>query len=336
MIYQTIIVGSGVAGLAAAGVLQRAGREIVVLEKSRGLGGRAATRRWDGLPVDHGAQFFTARSAEFKKQVEDWLARGTCREWARGFHQYREGQLLPPNGDNHPRYACREGMSALGRALATEGDAPIECQAKVMAIRGERGVWILSCEDGREFRGRSLVVTAPPPQGETLLAESAPAAAEVLRGISMEPCLAVVARFPRRDLKWQGIQANDSSISWLGHDTSKRPDLHEGKTIVVVHASPDFSRKYYAAEENQIVATLLLRASEISGDDLRSPEAVFLQRWRYAQPVAPPDGEQAVSFDAPAPLVLAGECFAGGKIEGAWLSGVAAGKGRSGILPLSH
>jgi predicted NAD/FAD-dependent oxidoreductase len=326
MIHDTIILGAGVAGLAAAGVLRRAGRETVVLEKSRGLGGRAATRRWDGLPVDHGAQFFTARSPEFTRQVDDWLARGVCHEWTRGFHRYREGELSPPDGDNHPRYACREGMSALGRALASQVDAPIERQAKITAIRGEHGVWILTDEDGREFRARSLAVTAPPPQGETLLAESAPAAAELLRGIAMNPCLAVVARFPRRDLAWRGIQADDSSVSWIGHDTSKRPDLHEGKTIVVVHASPAFSRKHYAAEEGEIIATLLARTSEISGDDLRSPEAVFLQRWRYAQPVAPREGGHAVSVEAPAPLVLAGECLAGGKIEGAWLSGIAAGE----------
>ena len=304
--------------------MRRPDRHAVALRRSSGLGGRAATRRWDGLPVDHGAQFFTARSEAFAGQVDDWLARGVCHVWTRGFHQHHDGKLLCPKGDNHPRYACREGMSALGRALTAELDATIERQTKVVAIRCEHGVWIVSCEDRCDFRGRSLVVTAPPPQGETLLAESAPAAAELLRGISMDPCLALVAKFPRRNLAWHGIQADGSSISWIGHDTSKRPDLHEGQSIVVVHASPEFSRGNYAADENEITAALLSRASEISGDDLRSPDAVFLQRWRYAQPLAPRDGEHTVLFEAPAPLILAGECFAGGKIEGAWLSGVAA------------
>jgi predicted NAD/FAD-dependent oxidoreductase len=115
----------------------------------------------------------------------------------------------------------------------------------------------------------------------------------------------VDARFPCRDLAWRGIQANDPLISWIGHDTSKRPDLHESKTIVVDHASPAFSRKHCAAEKGEIIATLLARTSEISGDDLRSPEAVFLQRWRYAQPVAAREGGHAVSVEAPAPLVRA-------------------------------
>lgn len=326
MIHDTIILGAGISGLAAAGVLHRAGREVAVLEKSRGLGGRAATRRWDGLPVDHGAQFFTARSADFRKQVDDWLSRGACREWTRGFHQYHDGELTAPNGDNHPRYACPEGMSSLGRALAADSGAHIERQATVTAIRCNDAVWGLACEDGREFRARRLVVTPPPPQGEQLLTEAAPAAAELLRAISMDPCLAVAARFRRRDLQWHGIQSDDHAISWIGHDTSKRPDLHPGQTIVVVHASPDFSRHHYATAEDEVTRALLLRASEICRDDLQTAEAVFLQRWRYAQPAAPGTGERAVAIDAPAPLVLAGECLAGGKIEGAWLSGIAAGK----------
>lgn len=326
MVHDSIILGAGISGLAAAGILRRAGREVIVLEKSRGLGGRAATRRWEGLPVDHGAQFFTARSDKFRAQVAHWLAQGVCREWTRGFHHFRGGRLTQPGGDNHPRYVCREGMSALGRALVAAGNINVECQAKVTALAREDAMWILSCQDGRAFRAENLVITSPPPQGAILLQSALPEAAGLLRGIAMEPCLAIAARFPRREMAWRGIQAEDAGISWIGHDTSKRPGLHGDKTIAVVHASPTFSRDQYESPEQDVVDTLLARASEISGSDLRGPEAVFLQRWRYAQTTELRAGEPAVFYDAPAPLVLAGESFAGGKIEGAWLSGVAAGK----------
>ena len=69
---------------------------------------------------------------------------------------------------------------------------------------------------------------------------------------------------------------------------------------------------------------LLEKASEISGVDLRQPAATFLQRWRYATTTTPTGSEPAVRIDSPAPLILAGESFAGGKIEGAWLSGMCA------------
>jgi len=320
------ILGAGISGLRAAVELGSTGLKATVFEKSRGLGGRAATRRWNGLPVDHGAQFFTARSPEFRQQVAQWTEQGICHEWTRGFHLYESGNLLAPDDDGHPRCACREGMSTLGRALAAEGNIEVERQAKVVSIRADQGLCALVCEDGRTFEARALVVTCPPPQGAALLAEAAPEAADFLRSVEMDPCLALAAAFPRREFAWHGIQSDDAAVSWIGHDTSKRADLHEGKTVVVIHASPVFSRENYGASEDDVVRKLLSRAGEMAGTNLSSPEECFLQRWRYAQPVAALNEDRAPIFGEPAPLVLAGECFAGGKIEGAWLSGRAAGR----------
>jgi renalase len=81
-----LIIGAGITGLTAARALRSTTRRVLVLEKSRGLRGRAATRRWNGLPVDHGTQFFTARSAEFITQTDDWLQRGVCFQWCRGLY----------------------------------------------------------------------------------------------------------------------------------------------------------------------------------------------------------------------------------------------------------
>ena len=320
------IIGAGISGLQAAVELGNSGLKATVFEKSRGLGGRAATRRWNGLPVDHGAQFFTARSPEFRQQVAQWTAQGTCHEWTRGFHRYESGKLSAPEDDSHPRYACREGMSNLGRSMAAANAIKVERQAKIISVRANKGQWALVCEDGRAFEARSLVVTCPPPQGAALLAEAAPEAADFLRGLEMEPCLAVAAAFSRRELDWHGIQSDDATVSWIGHDSSKRADLHDGKTVVVIHASPAFSRENYGASEDDVVRKLLSRAGEMAGTNLSSPGEYFLQRWRYAQPVAALSAGQAPIFGEPAPLVLAGECFAGGKIEGAWISGRAAGR----------
>ena len=110
---EILIVGAGLCGLHAATRLQAAGRSVLVLEKSRGLGGRAATRRWNNRPVDHGAQFFTAKNPEFVAQVARWLESGVCHEWTRGLHRFSGGQLHEPTDHSHPRYACRSGMAAL-------------------------------------------------------------------------------------------------------------------------------------------------------------------------------------------------------------------------------
>lgn len=54
-----IVVGGGLAGLAAAHQLAARGRDVLLFERDEQLGGRARTVREDGVPVELGAQFIS-------------------------------------------------------------------------------------------------------------------------------------------------------------------------------------------------------------------------------------------------------------------------------------
>lgn len=319
---EILIVGAGLCGLHAASRLKATGRPVLVLEKSRGLGGRAATRRWNNLPVDHGAQFFTAKSPEFAAQVARWIEAGICHEWTRGLHRFSGGKLHEPEDRSHPRYACRAGMASLGRALGDPLGDIVRRESKVSRLAVVDGQWQATLEDGCLVRSRSLLLTPPPAQSSTLLTESAPTAAEEIARHHSLPCLAVAACFSRMELPWQGIQAPDDVVlSWIGHDTSKRPELHSGRTIFMLHAAPSFSMANYNAPEGEIAAALLRRASEMTSLDLHLPLEIFLQRWRYALPSSDETPSGPIAHTSPAPLVIAGDWCHGGRIEGAWLAG---------------
>jgi predicted NAD/FAD-dependent oxidoreductase len=104
-------------------------------------------------------------------------------------------------------------------------------------------------------------------------------------------------------------------VSWIGNDTSKRPDLHADITIVVIHASPAFSAETFDRDEADISGNLLQRASLLARIDVESPTDCFLQCWRYA--LGPErSGPPALHFAGGAPLIFAGDATADGKIEG--------------------
>ena len=92
----------------------------ILVEKSRSVGGRLATRRIGEGKADHGAQFFTVRSPELEKGVESWLQEGWVRRWF---------------GDSHPRYTGTEGMNALAKNLAT--GLTVRLNTKVLLIIGQ-------------------------------------------------------------------------------------------------------------------------------------------------------------------------------------------------------
>ena len=56
---QVVVVGAGIAGLAAAFRLQQAGHAVQVLESAPQVGGRMITREWRGIRFDPGAEFVT-------------------------------------------------------------------------------------------------------------------------------------------------------------------------------------------------------------------------------------------------------------------------------------
>lgn len=65
-----VVVGAGMAGLAAAGVLHRGGRHVLVLEASDGPGGRVRTDTVDGFRLDRGFQVLLTAYPELPRHLD--------------------------------------------------------------------------------------------------------------------------------------------------------------------------------------------------------------------------------------------------------------------------
>ncbi|KAF0648221.1 MULTISPECIES: NAD(P)/FAD-dependent oxidoreductase [Streptomyces] len=66
----TVVVGAGLAGLACALDLCRAGRRVALLEASDGVGGRMRTDRRDGFLLDRGFQVFNTSYPQVKRRID--------------------------------------------------------------------------------------------------------------------------------------------------------------------------------------------------------------------------------------------------------------------------
>jgi renalase len=259
-----LVIGAGIAGLVAARELQRTGMVVEVLEKSRGLGGRAATRVVHGHRVDHGAQFLTVRDPRFQRQVASWLADGTLVPWADGVATWAaDTGLHHPDPRAHPRYAAPAGMTALAKRLA-EG-VTVRRETRVVALHRGGDAWSLELADGGRVDGRRVLITAPVPQAVELLAGvelPAPRRAE-LEAVDYAPCLAVVAGYPDVDgPDWPGLRLpQHPDLAWVAHDSSKRRERHG--TVLVLHATPNYSRRRWNDPAADVAADLLEAAAAV-------------------------------------------------------------------------
>src|SRR6185312_9071740 len=119
-----VVVGAGIAGIACARELAGAGVEVRVLERARVVGGRMASRRLHGRPVDMGAAYFTVSDPEFARVVEGWRAAGLARPWTDSLAVFENGTRGATPGPM--RWAAPDGLRSLVVALAAGLDVTLQ------------------------------------------------------------------------------------------------------------------------------------------------------------------------------------------------------------------
>lgn len=321
--HDVVVIGAGIAGLTAARSVRAAGASVVVLEKSRGFGGRAASRTVHGVRVDHGAQFISVRDARFRAQVDAWLDDGTLREWTRVLERWTATDGWQPSSpDGHPRYAAPSGMNAVGKALAVGIDVARETHAH--AVRRDGDAWTVDAADGRRWRAATVVLSAPVPQALALLPDDLVASprARDLATLRFEPCHAVIVHAAdQAPPRFAGAQLPEHpDLAWIGNDGSRRGSATGTGATVVLHATPSFTRRAFDAPAEQVVAHLL-RAAEPILEWSGPPTWTLHHRWRYARPER---SWPTPALDLGDGIVMGGDAFGDGRVEGAYLSGLAA------------
>lgn len=297
------IVGAGMAGLSAASRLREAGLDCTVFEKSRGLGGRMATRRVDALQFDHGAQYFTARGARFQSRLAQWQGQGVVAEWLPG------------------KWVGTPGMTAPARSLA-DGLRVIR-EYRVTGLAGGPGRWRLVSDDAAahpiaEESFDAVIMAIPAPQVGPLAASAGMGFAELER-VRYGPCLALMLAFERATgLREFSLSPPDGPVGWIARNATK-PGRTDALETLVVHATPEWSKAHLEDPAQGTADALLRHLRPYVGD----AEPVFrrVHRWRYARV------EQAAGvpflWD---PIQQAGACgdWTGGpRVESAFDSGEA-------------
>jgi renalase len=304
------VVGAGLAGLMAARTLAAADHEVVVFDKGRSPGGRLATRRIEGAHIDHGAQFFTVRSDEFAALMQQWQVAGVVREWCRGFSE---------EGDGYPRYMAPGGMNSLAKHLAAGLD--VRCNSLVFSLhRNDAGQpWSVKLDDGTSTAHDALVVTCPLPQTFSLLMTAQVTMPEVLWRTDYDRTLAllVVLDRPSAVPPPGGVQGV-APFTFVGDNQAKGISDVPALTL---HADPTWSAAHWDDDPVTTHDAMLTLARPFVGD--ATVVASQVKRWRFATPQAIwPDGHW--SPDAHPSLTVAGDAFAGPRVEGAALSGLSA------------
>ncbi len=310
-----IVVGAGLSGLTVARKLEEVGVRVTVLEKEDKVGGRMRTDLLGGGVFDHGAQFFTVRDDRFEALVQGWVSAGVAEVWARGFAD-ASGQQQE---DGYPRYKGTHGMTAVAEHLARGLD--VRTGSKATGLDADPWGWKVVADE-LTYLADALVLATPIPPALRLIDNndvSLPAGVRRgLEGIGYDPCIAVLALLdgPGSVPEPGGVQIGDDPLFWVADNRKK--GISE-TPAVTIHAGPEFSREHADRDDDTAAGLLLEEAKYYVGAEI---QATAVYRWEYSWVVEPHE-EPFVFVEGPPPLVLCGDAYAGPKVEGAVLSGLA-------------
>lgn len=310
------IIGSGIAGLAAARTLAEAGRAVQLFDKSRGSGGRLASKRSNIGDLDIGAPYFTARDAHFQAAVAQWQAAGWVAPWTPALYRHQDGHLLRVDNDTQ-RWVGTPRMSALTRALL--GDLPVRFNCRVTEVAASAGHWHLLDTDGNRHGPFGQVIVAVPAPQACVLLGAAPSLAARAASVSMHPTWTVVLGF-RQPLP-SAVEAcfvRGAPLDWLAR-TSSKPDRDSGMDSWVLHADSAWSERHRELPATQVIARLHEAFAATIDCPLPPSDFSLAHRWLYARPAQPLS--PGVLANPEAGLYACGDWCRSGRVEDAWLSG---------------
>ena len=304
---KTVIVGAGITGLAIGTFLKEKSPhdEIVVLEKSRGVGGRIATRRTDHGKFDHGAQFYTAGKS-IQTLHQRWQTEGLVKKWF--------------DSDGGPKFMSPSGMTALAKSLAA--NLSIELGFKVLKVNstGKPG-WEVEIENHPPILCGRLILTAPMPQNLEILDRSGIQVADGFRAVKYAK--AIVLLFEgvsgvgtdgaELDGQYGFKESLSENVFSLANQLKK--GLHGIPSWTVV-MSPVFSDLVFEKSDEEILSLAVSEVKAVAPGMIY--ENAQVKKWRYSHPISFACSKNEPLFSEVADgLFLAGDAFGGASVAGA-------------------
>ncbi len=321
------VIGAGIAGAACAVSLQRAGMQVTVFDKSRGVGGRMSTRRASWTDVsgaeqtsefDHGTQHFAAKHPRFLSVLKRAISVGCVAEWQPQVH------AVWPGATAINSFVAVPHMPALTRHLLA--GLPMHMGEQVQRLQRTADGWHLVVQGGETVGPFDHVMLAlPPAQAAVLLAGHHDDWANNLTAVPMQACWTLMAITQDLDWPWDACEPANGPLAWVArNDRKPGREVPLGHASWVAHASADWSVAHLEDDSSAVLQALKAAlARELPGCEKSGAQINWLHssahRWRYAQPTLLSRDE--CWWDATQNLGVCGDFMGAGNVEAAWRSG---------------
>ena len=333
------VVGAGAAGAGVSHAVRGRGIDVTVLEKSRGVGGRAATRRRDDCRYDHGANYVKDADPRTTELIERLGAEGRRNIVEPVWTFDAAGEISEGRDEEGRKWTWVRGITQLSKRLFGTTDVTVRKRTRVASLREENGEWTPIDTDGRVHGPFDAVVLTPPaPQTAELLAttdsdslgDELGRARGAVEAVPYRTIRSIVLHYPFAiDRPYYALVNTDREhpVGWISREECKPGHVPDEQSLLIVQMSPDWSTVNADVPLEAAAQEAAGHVADVVGEDrLGDPDWVDGQEWLYALPDDGVDNAAVEPLTA-AGLFVVGDWVAGeGRVHAALRSGIDIGE----------
>ena len=210
------VIGSGISGATIANLLNKK-FQVNLYDKGRGPGGRASFKRVKGqIGFDHGTQYFSPKTIEFKKFVNRLIKIKILKKWS-GNHIFLNSKKK--ENKKHIKIIGKKGNNDICKFLLKK----VKCfyQSEVKKIYYKNKLWFLLFTDGKIRTYKGVILTCPFPQLKKL-SEKFINNTLIKRKLKMDANITVMIAIKKNKKSPSSFLFDDPVLGWAGNENTKK------------------------------------------------------------------------------------------------------------------
>ena len=310
------VIGAGITGITLANLLQKK-FNLTVFEKSRGVGGRMATRRAEPYQFNHGAQYFKIENKEFKDFLQPLILNKVIKPLEANQIEILNKEVIKRTKIYNKQYFTAESkMNSVVKYLINNNFS-IKLLCKIEKIIKENDKWFV-IDSGQVSFGPYdwLIITIPPNQAKEILYNNFKFL-DIIKKIKMRSCYSLMLGFDKFDeFDFDTALFLEEDVQWL----SIRKIILENKEYynLLINSSYNFAEQNINSSKDKISNHLIKQVSDILKCKLNNYEHKALHFWKYA--MSEKNNNLGSLFDEDLKIIVCGDWCMNGKVEGGFLS----------------
>ena len=210
------IIGAGISGATIANLLNRK-HTVDLYDKARGPGGRSSFKRLDKIRgFDHGTQYFSPKTSEFKRFTKNLIEKKILKIWG-GNHKFLSHKKK--ENKKHLKIIGSKGNNDISKYLLKD----IKCffHSELIKIKFQNKKWNLTFNNGKIRTYQNLILTCPFPQLKKL-SKKYIKNSFINEKVNMDANITILIEIKKTNLNLSSFLFNDKILGWAGFENSKK------------------------------------------------------------------------------------------------------------------